>query len=55
MSKTPWWKGTHGEWFVVAQVALILMVFFGRAICRHGQSGQHPLPGWARLGAVLSY
>ena len=29
MAKTPWWKGTHGEWFVVAQVALIVLVFFG--------------------------
>ena len=29
MAKTPWWKGTHGEWFVVAQVALIMLVFFG--------------------------
>ena len=29
MSKTPWWKGTHGEWFVVGQVALIVLVFFG--------------------------
>jgi len=25
----PWWKGTRGEWFVVAQVALIVLVFFG--------------------------
>ena len=29
MAKTPWWKGTHGEWFVVAQIALIVLVFFG--------------------------
>ena len=29
MAKTPWWKGAHGEWFVVAQVALIVLVFFG--------------------------
>lgn len=29
MSKTPWWKGTHGEWYVVAQIALIVLVFFG--------------------------
>jgi protein-S-isoprenylcysteine O-methyltransferase Ste14 len=24
-----WWKGAHGEWLVVAQVALIALVFFG--------------------------
>lgn len=29
MSKTPWWKGTRGEWYVVAQIALIVLVFFG--------------------------
>jgi protein-S-isoprenylcysteine O-methyltransferase Ste14 len=29
MSKTPWWKGIHGEWYVVAQIALIVLVFFG--------------------------
>ncbi len=29
MSQTPWWKGTHGEWYVIAQVALIVLVFFG--------------------------
>ena len=29
MSQTPWWKGAHGEWFVVAQIALIVLVFFG--------------------------
>ena len=29
MAQTPWWKGNHGEWYVVAQVALIALVFFG--------------------------
>jgi protein-S-isoprenylcysteine O-methyltransferase Ste14 len=29
MSKTPWWKGSHGEWYVVAQVALFMLVVFG--------------------------
>ena len=29
MSKIPWWKGAHGEWYVVAQIALIVLVFFG--------------------------
>ncbi len=29
MSKIPWWKGAHGEWYVVAQLALIALVFFG--------------------------
>jgi hypothetical protein len=25
----PWWKGARGEWFVVAQIVLIGLVFFG--------------------------
>jgi protein-S-isoprenylcysteine O-methyltransferase Ste14 len=29
MSKTPWWKGTLGEWYVVGQIVLIVLVFFG--------------------------
>ncbi len=24
-----WWKGAHGEWYVVAQVVLVVLVFFG--------------------------
>ena len=29
MSQSPWWKGTHGEWYVVGQIVLIVLVFFG--------------------------
>ncbi len=29
MAKTSWWKGTRGEWYVVAQIALLVLVFFG--------------------------
>ena len=29
MSQTPWWKGTRGEWYVVAQVVLFVLVLFG--------------------------
>lgn len=25
----PWWRGTRGEWYVVAQLALIALVFLG--------------------------
>ncbi len=27
--QAPWWRGTRGEWYVVAQIALIVLVFFG--------------------------
>jgi protein-S-isoprenylcysteine O-methyltransferase Ste14 len=28
-SQSPWWRGTHGEWYVVVQFALIALIFFG--------------------------
>ena len=33
ISQTHWWKGTHGEWYVVVQIALIVLVFFGPRTC----------------------
>ncbi len=45
MSKTPWWKGTHGEWYVVGQIALILLVFFG----------PRTYPGWPILPTSFSW
>ncbi len=29
MSKNSWWKGAHGEWYVVAQMGLLVLLFFG--------------------------
>ncbi len=29
MPETPWWKGQRGEWYVVAQVALFVLVATG--------------------------
>jgi protein-S-isoprenylcysteine O-methyltransferase Ste14 len=29
MSHSSWWKGPHGEWYVVTQAALVALVFFG--------------------------
>ena len=28
-SQNPWWKGEHGEWYVVAQMGLFLIIIFG--------------------------
>jgi protein-S-isoprenylcysteine O-methyltransferase Ste14 len=36
VSQAHWWKGTRGEWYVVTQIALILLVLFG----------PRNLPGW---------
>jgi protein-S-isoprenylcysteine O-methyltransferase Ste14 len=45
MSQTPWWKGIHGEWYVVGQIALILLVFFG----------PRTYPGWLTLPTPFSW
>lgn len=29
MSHKPWWKGSRGEWYLVVQAALFLLVIFG--------------------------
>ncbi len=29
MSQSPWWKGSRGEWYVVAQITLFALVMFG--------------------------
>ena len=29
MSRSPWWKNTRGEWYVVAQTVLFALVAFG--------------------------
>lgn len=28
-NRVPWWRGTRGEWYVVAQLVLIAVVFLG--------------------------
>lgn len=42
MTQAPWWKGRRGEWFVVAQVALIALVFFGPRTLPGGSIGLLP-------------
>jgi len=41
VSQAHWWKGTRGEWYVAAQIALIMLVFFG----------PRTWPGWP-LGTI---
>ncbi len=45
MSKSPWWKGTHGEWYVVGQIVLIVLVFFGPRTYQGWPIGQPLLHG----------
>jgi protein-S-isoprenylcysteine O-methyltransferase Ste14 len=49
MDKTPWWKGVHGEWYVIAQIALIVLVFFGP---RNIPAWPSWLPPFTWLGSI---
>jgi protein-S-isoprenylcysteine O-methyltransferase Ste14 len=39
-----WWRGARGEWYVVAQVALMLLVFLGPGTLAGWPSQPFPLP-----------
>jgi protein-S-isoprenylcysteine O-methyltransferase Ste14 len=49
MTRPPWWKGNRGEWYVVAQFAVFLLIALGP----HGRSGLpergYPFDGIATL------
>lgn len=48
----PWWRGTRGEWYVVAQFALLALVALGPAtVAGHGRWDAGPAAHMA--GAVL--
>jgi protein-S-isoprenylcysteine O-methyltransferase Ste14 len=49
MAKTSWWKGVHGEWYVIAQIALIVLVFFGP---RNIPAWPSWLPPFTWLGSI---
>jgi len=50
----PWWTGSRGEWLVVAQVALIGLVFFGPRNVGGEPAWAFPLPEASRVvGSVL--
>ena len=39
MADEPWWKGSRGEWYLVVQAGLFLLLAFGPRTCRG-------LPSW---------
>jgi protein-S-isoprenylcysteine O-methyltransferase Ste14 len=48
----PWWKGARGEWLVIAQIILMLLILVGP----RGWPGAPPWsPAAARLGAAAGY
>ncbi len=50
MSSTPWWKGARGEWYVVAQIALLVMMFFSPRTWP-GLPAWHPIFTWLGTAA----
>ncbi len=49
---TPWWKGARGEWLVVLQIALMVLVVFGPRTFAGAPA--FPSPGACRIaGAIL--
>jgi protein-S-isoprenylcysteine O-methyltransferase Ste14 len=52
MSDTRWWQGTRGEWYVAAQVAFIVLVFFGPRTWPGGVLFSFPVPQLASIAGV---
>src|SRR5512134_2256907 len=52
--REPWWKGARGEWLVVAQVALIGLVFLGPRSVAGQPAWSFPFPDARQVvGGVL--
>ncbi len=54
MSKTPWWKGAHGEWYVAAQMVLLVLIFFGPRTWTGWPVWTLPFAGLGSMGGGLS-
>jgi protein-S-isoprenylcysteine O-methyltransferase Ste14 len=53
-SRNSWWRGARGEWFVVVQIALIGLVFFGPRSIAGWPAWSIPFPPACRaIGLVL--
>jgi protein-S-isoprenylcysteine O-methyltransferase Ste14 len=50
MVKQPWWKGAKGEWYVVVQVLLFLLVAFGPTSLPSWSAWANP---WHTIAIVL--
>ena len=51
--RKPWWKGARGEWLVVTQVCLGILLFFGPRTVFGQPSWPFPFPGACRVAGVL--
>jgi protein-S-isoprenylcysteine O-methyltransferase Ste14 len=52
--RTPWWRGSRGEWLVVGQLVLIALVFFGPRAVPGQPARVFPFAhAWPVAGGVL--
>jgi len=55
VNQEPWWKGTRGEWLVIAQAVLMCLVFLGPRTLFGHPSWQFPFPQECRVvGGVMA-
>ena len=62
LPRAPWWKGSRGEWYVVVQVVLFVLIGFGPRSWSDGQTWPEPYAAAATgvglalmlLGGVLA-
>ncbi len=52
MTRTPWWKGTRGEWYVVVQFIVIALAVLGP---RSWPGVPEWCPHFARLGTAVGW
>ncbi len=50
MTAKPWWKGSRGEWYLVVQAGLFLLLIFGP---RNWQGMPEWSPPYVRTGSVV--
>jgi len=53
VGKTPWWKGRRGEWYVVVQMLLFVLVGFGPRTMAWMPAWTGSLASMARLTGVI--
>jgi protein-S-isoprenylcysteine O-methyltransferase Ste14 len=51
-SHAPWWKGARGEWYVVAQVAFIVLILFGPRTWPGGVPLSFPYPRLSSIAGI---
>ncbi len=49
----PWWRGSRGEWLVIAQVALMVLVFFGPRTFRGHPAWTFPFPQASQAAGLI--